>query len=114
MTTSNDAPQPRVEKSSAEDAWRVFLAINDWIKHADAKIAGTLAAAGVIAGVLYNVASGLEHPPIVTTVFITTTGVFLLIAVIFAGLALLSPARVMGPLVCHEHGTSSSSGHGPC
>lgn len=26
----------------------------------------------------------------------------------------LSPARVMGPLVCHEHGTSSSSGCGPC
>lgn len=88
MITPNDAPQPPVEKSSAEDAWRVFLAINDWIKHADAKIAGTLAAAGVIAGVLYNVASGLKHPPIVTTVFITTTCVMLLIAVIFAGLAL--------------------------
>lgn len=29
-------------------------------------------------------------------------------------LSRLSPARVMGPLVCHEHGTSWSSGHGPC
>jgi len=26
----------------------------------------------------------------------------------------MSPARVMGPLVCHEDGTSWSSGHGPC
>jgi len=46
VTTPNDVQQPLAEKSSAEDAWRVFVVINDWIKHADAKIAGTLAAAG--------------------------------------------------------------------
>lgn len=88
MTTTNEPAETPALASAPDEGWRVLLLINDWIKHADAKIAGTLAAAGVSAGVLYNVAQGVKSPPLQTTVGIITTSVMLLFTVVFAGLAL--------------------------
>lgn len=88
--TTPEGPQesPPVDGCLDETGWRVLLLINDWIKHADAKIAGALAAAGVIAGVLYSVVSDVEDLPIPTTASVAATVVFLVFAVVFAGLAL--------------------------
>ncbi|QFS93375.1 hypothetical protein FIV07_21665 [Mycobacterium sp. THAF192] len=86
MTTA--APEPHDAGGCSDDAWRVLLLINDWIKHADAKTAGTLAAAGVSAGVLYSVVSDVHVLALPTTVCVAATGVCLLFAVVFGGLAL--------------------------
>jgi hypothetical protein len=45
-----------------DQTWRVLGLVNDWIKHAEAKAAGTLAAAGVSAGVLYNLVKDVADP----------------------------------------------------
>ncbi|WP_079619277.1 Pycsar system effector family protein [Mycobacteroides abscessus] len=38
----------------AAEAWKAVGLVNDWVKHAETKAAATLAAAGVMGGVLYN------------------------------------------------------------
>ena len=43
-----------------DQTWRILALINEWIKHAETKAAGTLAAAGVSAGVLYNLVKGIS------------------------------------------------------
>lgn len=56
------APRPDNLPAEVQDAivgdpdqtWRVLGLVTDWIKHAEAKAAATLAAAGVSASVLYN------------------------------------------------------------
>lgn len=88
MTTSDKTPEPPDAGGCSEDAWRVLLLINDWIKHADAKTAGVLAAAGVTAGLLYSVVSEVDVLPLPTTVCVAATAVCLLFAVLFGGLAL--------------------------
>ncbi|MFD3589820.1 Pycsar system effector family protein [Streptomyces sp. NPDC058683] len=40
-----------------ENAWRTLQTVTDWIKHAEAKAAVTLTAAGVIGGILYSLVS---------------------------------------------------------
>ena len=42
------------EKADPEQAWKVLGLVNDWLKHAEAKAAGALTAAGVVGGVLYT------------------------------------------------------------
>lgn len=45
-----------------DSTWKVLGLVNDWIKHAETKAVGTLAAAGVSAGVLFNLTKGLHRP----------------------------------------------------
>lgn len=44
------------------EVWRILGLVNDWIKHAETKAVGTLAAAGVSAGVLYNLVKNVSDP----------------------------------------------------
>lgn len=44
-----------------DQTWRVLGLVNDWIKHAETKAAGTVAAAGVSAGVLYNLVKNVTN-----------------------------------------------------
>lgn len=41
-----------------DQAWKALSLVNDWVRHAETKVAATLAAAGVSAGVLYNLLHG--------------------------------------------------------
>lgn len=45
-----------------EQTWRILGLVNDWIRHAETKSAGTLAAAGVEAGVFYNLVKDVSEP----------------------------------------------------
>lgn len=61
-----EAPEP-IEGAAAlladpAEVWRILGLVNDWIKHAETKAAGTLAAAGVSAGVLYNLVKDVNDP----------------------------------------------------
>ncbi|BBC69062.1 DUF5706 domain-containing protein (plasmid) [Mycobacterium marinum] len=60
---ANPGDSHQVEASAASDvdpavdaaeAWKAVGLVNDWVKHAETKAAATLAAAGVMGGVLYN------------------------------------------------------------
>ena len=41
-------------KGEPDHAWKALSLVNDWIKHAETKAGATLAAAGVVGGVLFN------------------------------------------------------------
>ncbi|WP_293786910.1 Pycsar system effector family protein [uncultured Aeromicrobium sp.] len=45
-----------------DQAWKMLGLVNDWIKHAETKAAGTIATSGVAAGVLYNLLKGVTDP----------------------------------------------------
>lgn len=49
-------------------AWRILGLVNEWIRHAETKAVGTLAAAGVSAGVLYNLTRDVSDPSYVLVV----------------------------------------------
>lgn len=64
-----------------DQAWRMLGLVNDWIKHAETKAAGTIATAGVAAGVLYNLlkdvtASGnsIKVPAVICAILIVLAG----------------------------------------
>ena len=64
-------------------AWKALLLVVDWIKHAEVKAAGSIAAAGVLAGLLYNLVKGESRPggflatvAVAATVLICLTAVF--------------------------------------
>ncbi|GAB7072128.1 hypothetical protein H7J06_31465 [Mycobacterium hodleri] len=47
--------EPEIDPTvDAAEAWKAVGLVNDWVKHAETKAAATLAAAGVVGGVLYN------------------------------------------------------------
>ncbi|MEV7196853.1 Pycsar system effector family protein [Streptomyces sp. NPDC093510] len=46
------------QQARSDNAWRILDTIRDWTKHAETKAATTLAAAGVVAGVLYSLVTG--------------------------------------------------------
>lgn len=65
-----------------DQAWKMLSLINDWIKHAETKAAGTIAASGISAGVLYNLLKDvidpgrwIEVPAAICGVLVTVAGV---------------------------------------
>lgn len=47
---------------SPEAAWKVLDSVNNWIKHAETKAAGTVATSGVAAGLLYTLWNDMRCP----------------------------------------------------
>lgn len=47
-------PEPRTVPPDPDQAWKALSLVNDWVKHAEAKLGVTLAATGVSGGVLFN------------------------------------------------------------
>ena len=45
-----------------DQAWKTLILVNDWIKHAGAKVASTLAGSGVAATVLFNLVNNQIDP----------------------------------------------------
>ena len=48
-------------KGEPDHAWKALSLVNDWIKHAETKAGATLAAAGVVGGVLFNLMKGRHN-----------------------------------------------------
>lgn len=69
--------------ANADQAWKMLALVNDWIKHAETKAAGTIAASGVSAGVLYNLLKSVAAPSRSIEVLAAICGALLA----FAGLA---------------------------
>lgn len=56
---SSQSPEALALVADPAEIWRILGIVNDWIKHAETKAAGTLAASFVSAGVLYNLVKDL-------------------------------------------------------
>lgn len=57
------ATEPEVFGDAEPDqAWNALSLVNDWIKHADAKVGATLGVSGVIAVMLYNLVKDQHRP----------------------------------------------------
>lgn len=83
VETADEIPEMAVESvaGNPDQAWKMLGLVNDWIKHAETKAAGTVAASGISAGVLYNLMKGvrdpgkwIEFPAAICGVFITIAG----------------------------------------
>src|SRR5260370_40598709 len=83
MTGAAKPPDPPIGKP--EQAWSVLILVNDWVKHAESKAGATLAAAGVIGGVLYGLVKGQHHPSIALDAASVICGVLTLAAAFFGG-----------------------------
>ena len=71
----------------------MLILVNDWVKHAESKAGATLAAAGVIGGVLYGLVKGQHHPSIALDAASVICGVLTLAAALFGGLSLAPRVR---------------------
>jgi hypothetical protein len=72
----------------AEPAWKTLGLINDWLKHAETKGAGSLAAAGVIGGILFNVIKDRPRINVWTGIAATACAVLVIVAALFAAASL--------------------------
>lgn len=66
------------EPVDPDQGWNTLRLVTDWIKHAETKAAGSLAAAGIVGGVLYNLVKNETHPGFWLGLFavVCTAGVF--------------------------------------
>jgi len=105
----NDREESSVKDSSKdkkgaifpEDAWRLLLMVNDWIKFADAKAGAALAVSGVMGTLLYNLVKDLQHRPFLLNVSVVLTCIALFLTVFFA-------ARTLTPRLGCKSATSES------
>ena len=70
-------PAPEDDTSApvdAAEAWKAVGLVNDWVRHAETKAAATLATAGVIGGVLYNLVKNQTEFSLTIKIFGPTSG----------------------------------------
>jgi hypothetical protein len=73
---------------SPEDAWKALALVVDWIKHAETKAVATLAASGVVGGLLYSLVQSYRGSNLAFRVAATACGVFVFGAGLGAGMTL--------------------------
>lgn len=81
---------------TTQEAWDVLNLVVGWVKHAETKAAATLAAAGVVGGVLYNLTQGEPHPSVPLGVSAALCGVLVFAAGFCAACALWPRLRFRG------------------
>jgi len=91
MTTPAPPPEPT---SDPDQAWKTLSLVNDWVKHAEAKIAATLAAAGVAAGVLFNLVKDQQERSLSLNITAAASGFLLVTTAVLAALALRPRLRL--------------------
>lgn len=91
--SGQEAPAPFA--GNPELAWKALLLVVDWIKYAEVKAGGSIAAAGVLAGLLYNLVKSQSHPaPVVAGTAVVAT--------ILTGLTAWFGALVFWPRLRHR------------
>ena len=83
--------------AGTEDAWRILDTVRDWTKHAETKAATTLAASGVLVGVLYSLVTGGGSDAPGFVVAAAVTAVCAVAAGLTAGLVLWPRQRIADP-----------------
>ena len=88
---------------SQDQAWKALGLVNDWIKHADAKVGATLGFSGVVAVLLYNLVKTEDDPGWILSVVTVLCAVALVAGGGSAALALM-PRLSIAALVGAAHG----------
>ncbi|WP_155858730.1 Pycsar system effector family protein [Candidatus Blastococcus massiliensis] len=73
--------------------WEVLSLVNEWVRHAEAKAGTILAAAGVVAGVLYSLLDKQSQPPWTLTVPAAACGLLAALAGFMSIIALWPQLR---------------------
>jgi hypothetical protein len=81
-------PDPRPAPPDPEQAWRAMALVNDWVRHAETKLAAVLAATGVSGGVLFNLVKDRTHYSHLYDLAAIICGVSIVAAGIFAVIGL--------------------------
>jgi len=82
MTSPVAPPDP-------DQAWKALSLVNDWVKHAEAKVGATLATTGVVGVMLYNLVKAQNTPGPLLSVFAVVCAVAVFLAGCSAALALM-------------------------
>lgn len=72
----------------AAEAWKAVGLVNDWVRHAEGKAATTLAAAGVVGGVLYNLVKNETDFDLILAIAAPAAAVLAVVAAVLAVVAL--------------------------
>lgn len=90
-----------------DEAWRILTRTDEWVRFADAKAAGALAATGVLSGALITaaVSESFAHPPLVAVIFALACGICSVASASLSLYALIPRLRVGEPssLMYFEH-----------
>jgi hypothetical protein len=71
-----------------DGVWQTLALVNDWVKHAEAKAATTLAAGGALGGVLFALVQAEPDSGIAFRIVTVACAVFLFVGGVAAGMAL--------------------------
>ncbi|GGU29110.1 Pycsar system effector family protein [Lentzea flava] len=83
------APEP-------DQAWKALGLVNDWIKHAEAKVGATLAASAVAATMLYNLVKDQKSPGLWLSIAAVACAVAVVAAWFSATMALIPRLSIVG------------------
>lgn len=85
MSGGHDAPPEATPQAAAglEQAWKILQLVDEWIRHAETKLAATLVAAGVSGGALFNLVRAQDE----TSLYFDIVAVLCCTAVILSGVA---------------------------
>lgn len=83
-----DTPEP-----DPDQAWKALGLVNDWIRHADAKVGASLAASGVVGAILFNLVKDLKAVSGIVLVLVVVCCVTILVGGISASIALMPRVR---------------------
>lgn len=89
---------PQEPQSEPDQAWKALGLVNDWVKHADAKVGATLAATGVVAVMLYNLVKAQQSPGVALSVFSVLCAIAVAAAGCSAALALMPRLTIISKL----------------
>ncbi|SRR5712691_10100111 len=81
-------PGPSTTPPDPDQAWKALALVNDWVKHAETKLAAVLAATGVSGGVLFNLVKDRAHYSHLYDLAATICGASVVTAGIFAVIGL--------------------------
>ena len=93
----SDNVHERQIEPDPDHAWKALGLVNDWIKHADAKVGATLAGSGVVAVLLYNLVKNQTEPGGWLSTFAVSCAVATVLAGVCSALALM-PRLTITPI----------------
>lgn len=85
---------PSEATANADQAWKVLSLVNDWLRHAETKLATTLTAAGVTGGALFNLVKDHKDGSFTYNACAVVCFAGVLGAAVFAALGLLPRLRL--------------------
>jgi hypothetical protein len=80
-----------------DQAWKALSLVNDWLRHAETKLAATLAATGVSGGVLFNLVKNHDHGSVLFNISAATCFAGVIVAGTFALVGLFPRVQLSRP-----------------